>query len=209
MEQRKRVITAIICVPIFLVLVYLGGWWLGALMILLGIVGLAEYFQLVQRIHPVSSPVWLILGFGYIALGMLSFFGTRVLGGALWLLLIVWATDIAAYEIGRRIGRTKLAPTISPNKTVEGFIAGLLGGLLIGLIYGLIFMKSGFIASLLIPLFISLLGQLGDLLESKIKRLAGVKDSGKIFPGHGGVLDRFDSLLLTSPFMYLLLLIIR
>ena len=124
-------------------------------------------------------------------------------------MLIVWATDIAAYEVGRRIGRTKLAPTISPNKTVEGFIAGLLGGLLIGLIYGLCFMKTGFVASLLIPLFISLLGQLGDLLESKVKRLAGVKDSGRIFPGHGGVLDRFDSLLLTSPFMYLLLLIIR
>ena len=209
MEQRKRVITAVIGIPIFLLLVYLGGWWLGVLTLLLGIVGFAEYYQLVQRMHPASAPVWLLLGFGYIALGLLSFFGTRVLGGTLWLLLIVWATDIAAYEVGRRIGRTKLAPTISPNKTVEGFIAGLLGGLLIGLIYGLCFMKAGFVASLLIPLFISLLGQLGDLLESKVKRLAGVKDSGRLFPGHGGVLDRFDSLLLTSPFMYLLLLIIR
>ena len=209
MEQKTRIITAVICVPVFLVLVILGGWWLGALLLILGVIAFAEYFQLVKNIHPVSSPIWLLLGCGYIALGFLSFFGVRVWHGALWLLLIVWATDIAAYEIGRRIGRTKLAPTISPHKTVAGFVAGLGAGTLIGLIYGLCFMKVGFWAALFIPLIISLLGQLGDLIESKVKRLAGVKDSGRIFPGHGGVLDRFDSLLLTSPIMYILLLIIH
>lgn len=207
--EKKRIITAVICIPIFLLLVCLGGWWLGALLIILGLIGAAEYYQLVQRMHSAATPLWLLLGLGYIALGLLSFFGVRLWGGALWLLLIVWATDIAAYELGRRFGRTKLAPTISPHKTVEGLLAGLLGGLVVGLIYGLAVMKAGFIASLLIPLVISLLGQLGDLLESKVKRLAVVKDSGNIFPGHGGVLDRFDSLLLSAPFMYLLLLIIR
>lgn len=206
-EQRKRIITAAIGIPLFLLLVYLGGWWLGIALIACGVIAAIEYWQLLQRIKPSSFFIWLLVGMAYLVLGLLAFFGTKTLGGTLWLLILVWTTDTAAYEFGRRFGRTKLAPTISPNKTVEGAIAGLVGAMIIGVLYGIIFMKVSFAAAILISLAISALGQAGDLLESKFKRLAGVKDSGNIFPGHGGILDRFDSLLLASPFMYFFLLI--
>jgi phosphatidate cytidylyltransferase len=135
----------------------------------------------------------------------------RYYGGmitVLWLLLIIWATDIAAYELGRRIGKHKLAPAISPHKTVEGALAGFFAALLLGGGYALLFMDINLISAILLPPLISVLGQVGDLLESSVKRLAGVKDSGKLFPGHGGVLDRFDSILLAAPVMCLLLLVL-
>lgn len=209
MEQRKRIITAAICIPLFLLMIYFGGLWLGIPLILLGILGIIEYYRMLKVINPQALLLWMILGLAYIVLGFLAFFGTKIQGATLWLLLIIWSTDIAAYEIGRRFGRTPLAPSLSPNKTIEGSIAGLVAGLIIGMLYGLIFMKAGFWSSLLIPLVISAIGQVGDLLESKVKRMAGVKDSGSIFPGHGGVLDRFDSLMLAAPFMYFFMVLIR
>jgi|WetSurMetagenome_2_1015567.scaffolds.fasta_scaffold399922_2 phosphatidate cytidylyltransferase len=208
MEQRKRIITAAVCIPLFLLLIYLGGWWLGTLLLILGVIGCWEYAQLAQKAGFQHHLAGLLLGWGYIALGFASLYGTRVLEGTMWLLLIIWSTDTAAYEIGRRYGKTPLAPSVSPNKTQEGTWAGLAAGMAIGLIWGLTVIKTGVIPSLLASCFISALGQAGDLLESKVKRMAGVKDSGNLFPGHGGVLDRFDSILLTAPFMYVILLLI-
>jgi phosphatidate cytidylyltransferase len=208
MQQRQRVITAAVCIPLFLLLIYLGGWWLGTLMLILTGIGGWEFYRLLERIKPQTFLFWMLLGCGYIALGFACFYGIRVEQGVLWLLLIVWTNDTAAYEVGRRIGKTRLAPSVSPNKTWEGAIAGVIGALIIGFIYGVAFMKVGVGAALLIPVFMAVLADIGDLLESKIKRLARVKDSGSVFPGHGGVLDRFDSLLLTAPFMYFLLFLI-
>ncbi len=209
-QQRKRIITAAIGIPVLLLLVWLGGWWLGIAVGILAILGGIEYYRMLQKMHLQTFAFWLLLGCAYIALGFLAFFGTKALSGTLWLLLIIWSTDTAAYEFGRRFGRTPLASQLSPNKTVEGALAGVAGGLIVGLLYGLIFMKeAGFGAALLIPLLISIIGQIGDLLESKFKRMAGVKDSANIFPGHGGVLDRFDSILLAAPFMYVFLLIMQ
>ncbi len=119
----------------------------------------------------------------------------------LWLLAIVWTTDTAAYLVGRAFGRRSLAPTISPNKTVEGALAGLLFG---GLVAALVGPVIGYppLVALAGGLIVSLFAQAGDLFESLIKRLAGVKDSGVLFPGHGGVLDRIDSLLFAAPALY-------
>lgn len=206
-DQSKRLITAAIAIPVVLLLIYLGGWWLGGLLLLLTVIGCLEYYRLIERIEPKKFLYWLIIGCAYIIFGFLCFYGTRSLGGVLWLLLIVWSNDTAAFEVGIRIGRTPLAPAISPKKTVEGAVAGVIGGFIIGFIYGICFMKIGVIASLLIPILISIVAQAGDLVESKIKRMAGVKDSGNFFPGHGGVLDRTDSVLLASPFMYFILLL--
>ena len=118
------------------------------------------------------------------------------------LFLCIWLTDSAAYLCGRQWGRKKLAPSISPAKTVVGFFSGLLGGLLPALLHG--FLPSIPLAALLgLLLLASLGGQLGDLVESAIKRDMGVKDAPPLIPGHGGALDRFDSYLFAFPLAYL------
>ena len=125
----------------------------------------------------------------------------------LWLLLFTtWASDTFAYFAGRAFGKRKIVPSISPNKTLEGFIGGFIGCIITGAVFSYIVgipwwmgIHVGMISGILAPL--------GDLFESKIKRLCNVKDSGTLLPGHGGVLDRFDSLLFTAPItlVYILL----
>lgn len=120
----------------------------------------------------------------------------------LFLFSLLWVGDTAAMGIGSWLGKHKLAPTVSPNKTVEGFIGGIAGALLIGII--MVFWRFSGVAwyhVLIIALGCSVFGQLGDLVESMWKRSIGIKDSSAIIPGHGGVLDRFDSLLFAAPFM--------
>ena len=124
-------------------------------------------------------------------------------------LFIVWATDIGAYMVGRQYGKNKLWPDISPNKTIEGGLGGILSAVVVAAIYLAIFHSSdafghnSFVMILLTIIF-SIVGQFGDLVESAIKRHYKVKDSGNILPGHGGILDRFDSMLFVFPIMSLL-----
>ncbi len=119
------------------------------------------------------------------------------------LLAVIWSCDTAAMWVGQAFGKTKLAPTVSPNKTVEGFTGGLLFAILAGWLLWR-FALSGESALVVIgaALMISLVGQLGDLVESLWKRSVGVKDSSAIIPGHGGILDRFDSLAFAAPALY-------
>lgn len=127
-----------------------------------------------------------------------------------------WVTDTCAYFAGKLWGKRKLIPLVSPKKTVEGAIGGLIGGMLVTFIFGIIAYKTtpGIIHYwhfLFIGFFGSLLSQLGDLIASSIKRDCGVKDYPKLIPGHGGILDRFDSVLLStvSVFIYLTAFIFR
>ncbi|MBU8934321.1 MAG: phosphatidate cytidylyltransferase [candidate division Zixibacteria bacterium] len=121
----------------------------------------------------------------------------------LFLFGLLWVGDTAAMGIGSWLGKHKLAPTVSPNKTVEGFIGGIVGALAIGvLMYFWKFDYFGLWHTLGLAAGCSICGQLGDLVESMWKRSIGIKDSSAIIPGHGGVLDRFDSLLFAAPFMY-------
>ncbi|MBN4076114.1 phosphatidate cytidylyltransferase [Gemmatimonas aurantiaca] len=129
-----------------------------------------------------------------------------------WVLTLwttLWIGDTAAMWVGQKFGQRKLAPTVSPNKTVEGFIGGLLGALLVGLVAGFwLFSETSPALVAFGALIISLVGQLGDLVESMWKRTVGIKDSSAFIPGHGGVLDRFDSLAFAAPALYGYLLII-
>lgn len=149
----------------------------------------------------------LLLGGLYAGLGFRFMMLARAesLWMMLYALLIVWITDSGAYLIGRKIGKNKLAQHISPNKTWEGSIGGSLSTVVIVGAY-LYFVQAAFPYSfstmLLWTLVFSVGGQLGDLIESAFKRHYGVKDSGKILPGHGGILDRFDSLLFVLPLMH-------
>ena len=121
-------------------------------------------------------------------------------------MLIVWLTDSGAYIFGRQFGKHKLAPKVSPNKTWEGSVLGTVAATLILAIY-LHFFPVGHVnlgLMVVVTIVLSILGQIGDLIESALKRSYGVKDSGKILPGHGGILDRFDSMLLVMPTLHLL-----
>lgn len=116
------------------------------------------------------------------------------------LLLLIWASDIGAYVIGRAIGGPKLAPSISPGKTWSGAVGGLIGAGAVGAIAALLLAHGPFSwRSTVFAVVVGAISQAGDLLESRLKRHFGVKDSGKLIPGHGGLLDRLDAVLTAAP----------
>ncbi|WP_297116102.1 phosphatidate cytidylyltransferase [uncultured Porphyromonas sp.] len=123
--------------------------------------------------------------------------------------IFIWVNDTGAYLVGSRWGKRRLAPSISPKKTVEGSIGGLILVLLSAVILRLLlFTDLSWLHILLTSAVVAIFGTIGDLFESSLKRQAGVKDSGKLIPGHGGILDRIDSFLLAVPAVYLLLAVL-
>lgn len=119
------------------------------------------------------------------------------------IIVLIWINDSFAYLIGRKFGKTKLFERVSPKKTIEGFIGGLIFAIITGIIISRYYESFSIINWIIIAIIVSIFGTLGDLVESKFKRQANVKDSGKIMPGHGGLLDRLDSLFFLTPFVYL------
>jgi len=142
--------------------------------------------------------------------GLLGFTAAlrRLPGGReylLYLLAVTWAADTLAFYGGKALGRTPLSPRVSPNKTVEGSLAGLLAGAIVSVLFQA--MVGGVVPwgpAVLMGLLLTAAGQAGDLAESLCKRSAGVKDTGRLLPGHGGFLDRLDSLLFAAPVLYLM-----
>lgn len=273
-ELSKRVLFSVIAAPTAVLIVYLGG---PALVALVGVIsGIAtwEFYRLsratgaepfeglgitlaallpialyarelgltrlpvtaaaVVAVSTLAAAIWLrppgrkpvlavaITVFGVIYAGQLSYlYGLRyhpyVIGAAAGAalvtlpLLITWATDVGAYFVGRAMGRSLLAPAISPKKTWAGAVGGLLLAVLVAVVYVSYVLRP--VASLTMTLsatvafgaLASIAAQVGDIAESLLKREAGVKDSSSIIPGHGGVLDRFDSMLFVLPVSYLLL----
>jgi len=148
-----------------------------------------------------------ILGLLYIPVLMSYFILIRGFeAGATWIIFILvlaFSGDIAAFYTGKTFGRTKLLPAVSPNKTVEGVIGLVIGSMVASVIFRQIFFPELPVVHILfISFWGSMIGQLGDLFESELKRGAGVKDSGGLLPGHGGILDRIDCLLFIGPVVY-------
>ncbi|MDB2384997.1 phosphatidate cytidylyltransferase [Polaribacter sp.] len=119
------------------------------------------------------------------------------------ILILIWVNDSFAFLVGKNFGKRKLFESVSPKKTIEGFVGGLLFAVLASFLISLYNKEFNFFNWAVIAIIISIIGTIGDLIESKFKRFAGVKDSGRIMPGHGGILDRLDSLLFVAPFVYL------
>lgn len=147
--------------------------------------------------------------FGLVYLAFLPLYLTRIRAGANglhWVILfflIVWAGDTFAYFAGKKYGKTKLYRHISPKKTREGALGGLAGGVLVAAVYKLaLFRDLGWGGVIFVPIIVGAVAQVGDLCESFLKRVYGKKDSGTILPGHGGFLDRFDSVVFSVPVMY-------
>jgi phosphatidate cytidylyltransferase len=257
-----RIRTALVGIPLFLGLLYVGKWATFALVAGMALIGFHEYARMWQArgVHTArlfgSLAVLLLLGWAFFAPG-----NALVLGAALafaplailsWLifrfsernvvdalvtvagvvyvgfllshmLLIrnlgagtgwdlglrwlafgffnIWSADSFAYFVGRAFGKRKLAPLVSPKKSVEGAIGGAVGTLLVGFLLAPMVSIAGWQGAL-IAVGVVVLSILGDLAESALKRYCGVKDSGTLLPGHGGVLDRFDSSLFVLPYVY-------
>lgn len=150
-----------------------------------------------------------VLGWLYVLLPMYLFYQSAFVSGdyqgslLLMVFVLLWSTDTFAYLIGRKWGKHKLAPSISPGKSIEGLAGGIIGSLGVSCIFYYMQGDYDLLFYLGAALLVSIAGVFGDLMESKIKRAVGVKDSGKLLPGHGGFLDRFDSMLLAAPAFYI------
>jgi phosphatidate cytidylyltransferase len=174
--------------------------------IVLPLIGLLAHRQ---EEDAISRWVWTVVGILYIGWLLSYLVALRGLdSGRNWVFLVLfvtWVSDTTAFLVGRRLGRHKLAPAISPGKTWEGTIGGICAGIAVSTLF---FTPTSFQLPLspgqtiLLGALTSILGQLGDLFESLFKRNLGVKDSGKLMPGHGGILDRIDSLILAGIVVY-------
>ncbi len=167
----------------------------------------------VQSINKLSKYIYLI---GYILLPFIfiikiSFgikgYNPKIIIG---LFILIWTNDTFAYLVGKSIGKHKLLERISPKKTIEGFIGGVLFAVFAGFLISKLYIKASpnfseksILIWTIIALIVGIFGTIGDLIESKFKRIAGIKDSGKIMPGHGGILDRLDSVIFVAPIVYL------
>ncbi len=263
----KRIISAVLGIPLLIVLVFFGGISLKIATAIFSVIGLYEFYKAVninneiKKINNIGYIFGLIFPFIILKLSInsyfifsslfililllsmiknyekhnirdvtITFFGfyyvcfllTHILlirqqtNGLIivWLIFITaWGSDTGAYFTGKFLGKHKLAPKLSPNKTIEGSLGGILLSTILCIIYGLVINKmfSIDIENLALKFSIigiigSIMGQLGDLTASAIKRYTGIKDYGNLMPGHGGVLDRFDSILFTAPLVYYLIM---
>jgi len=250
----KRVLSALIGAPLIIFACWWGGYPFLALVLVVGVLGVMEFYDIVaykgvrasrgagivativllvcvffdneqkvivptflflflivgqiikkDRSSPLISVGATLLGFFYVAWLISYVILLRNLeDGRFWtivLFLVTWSTDTMAYLVGKSVGRKKLAPYISPNKTIEGFWGGVLGSVLFSSVMGWIYAIPP-LWSLLFGLVMGVWGQLGDLGESLFKREVALKDVSGLIPGHGGILDRFDSFLFNAPLMY-------
>lgn len=253
----QRLLTAVIGIPVILLIFYIAGIPLMVASSAVVVVGVYEFVRLekLMGLNPLSIWSYIIglncLLFGiylwhgqYFAVSMwivfiltlahflilfpkrsLSDLGATYLGGLYvgglfsylirlreyhpegWMLvifvfLLTWANDTGAYFIGSKFGKRRLAPKLSPKKSIEGFVGGLFFTVLTALCFGHLVIGTGYLVWILLGCLVAVIGTMGDLLESAFKRMAQTKDSGNLIPGHGGFLDRFDSLLLVAPTVY-------
>ncbi|MBR6019884.1 MAG: phosphatidate cytidylyltransferase [Lachnospiraceae bacterium] len=263
---KERLISGILLVLIAIGAIYMGGWVLWGVLLLVSGIGMIELERVFKAHFSVPSILSLLAAAGYyllirfeqdtytmpmvivfvltllicfvigypryeftkilacyfalfyVAVTMCCIYRIRELDSGVYLVWLVflgaWGSDTCAYCVGRLIGKHKAFPVLSPKKSVEGCVGGVLGAALLGFLYALIFeskltaVGSPMIAFPVICACASVLSQFGDLAASGIKRQHEIKDYGKLIPGHGGILDRFDSVIFTAPATFLLLTLV-
>ncbi len=221
-----RVVSAVVLLPVVLFCIVVGGLPFIALTAIAFVLSLYEWVRMARLGNQFVRDV--LFGIVYLVLCFAAFVSLRLfffegLGLVLILALCVWATDIGAYFSGKAIGGPKMAPTISPNKTIAGLCGGIVSSVAIVYFYikhiglyltdsfNMVFtaMQGASLATIVtIGIVLALVGQVGDLFISMQKRRVQVKDTGNLIPGHGGILDRIDSLLLAAPAFLALLTVL-
>lgn len=257
-----RLISGIIVLAIAIAAMLLGGNILFAFVVLISLIGMAEFYKasgiekkgpgiagyigaviyeavlwlgipdgglmavavgtlLIMAVYVFSFPKYkadqifcAVSGIVYVTVLMSFIYQVRILADGLYIIPLIficaWGNDTCAYCVGMLIGKHKMSPKLSPKKSIEGFIGGIAGAVILGCIYGAVF--GGYLVSLGSPVrdcgiiagVGALIAVVGDLAASAIKRDKGIKDYGRLIPGHGGILDRFDSILFTAPVVYIL-----
>lgn len=175
--------------------------------ILLFLVGLLGIMVLSKNKFSFDQASFVFFATVYVGAAFYVLIETRMLGlnYLFFILFIIWATDSGAYFVGKFLGKRKLWPEISPNKTIGGALGGLILALIVGAIFHLVYpFPLPWLSVIAVSLVISLVGQIGDLAASAMKRHYHIKDFGNIFPGHGGILDRLDSLLFVLIVLYII-----
>ena len=212
---KKRFMSALLLAPLILLAIMLGGWAFAVMVGIAYILSVYEWILMAKRLknkinHIVFAFVYLTTCFG-------AFYGLRFYfehGGwlAIGVIMSVWASDTGAYIVGKKFGRRRMAPKLSPNKTWEGLLGAMsFSGSMLMIIAGLysaqfdeqVFTLTAYVLMFFGGCFLGVVGQGGDLLISYYKRRVGVKDTGSLIPGHGGILDRIDALLLVSPVFFI------
>jgi phosphatidate cytidylyltransferase len=208
-----RTLSALILAPLVLLAIYLGGIAFNLTILLCSVLMAVEWGRIVRAaatktLRPLGKLGWNILGFFYVVIPCGCLIALRDLPQGeqmivIWMLFTIWAVDTGAYFTGITIGGPKLAPKISPKKTWAGTAGGIIAAVLVGLCFALfgIEIQGNTVANSVI---IALLAVVGDLLESAFKRHFMVKDSGNLIPGHGGILDRVDSIVTVAVYVFIL-----
>lgn len=207
-ELRTRLVSAAVGLPVLFLVLWAGGPWFIGVASATAVLALREMLDLLRRARALRGPgpalrdgAFALSGAAYVVLPFAALISLRLGDAGLqWTalaFLATFATDTSAYVVGRLAGRRRMAPTVSPGKTWEGAVGGLVGAVaasvaLVALLEGV---ESRLLPAVALGASVGVAAQAGDLLESWLKRKAGVKDSGALIPGHGGLLDRLDSLL--------------
>ncbi len=205
-NTKQRVISSLIMAPLALYAIFYSKNFFIFLSIAIAMMMTVEWLDMTRREE--NQTKWRAIGLFYILIPIYSVIKIRMLDNSsilFWMFAVIWATDIFAFFAGRSLGGPKIAPDISPNKTWSGLAGGVIASMLIGLLSSFMFAAGGILFFVTISMFLSLLEQGSALLESKFKSIFGVKDSGSIIPGHGGVLDRLDGLMLVAPVVLFLI----
>lgn len=190
-----RAVSAVVLAPLLLAAIWYGFPWLDLVTALTAPLMVSECLRLTRR-----RPAMRLAAIAYVLAAIVTLLWLRhqpALGREtiLWIVCCTWATDIGAYVVGRSAGGAKLAPRISPGKTWSGLVGGMAWAAVGSAAFGYAFGLGQTVPLAIIGALLAVVGQVGDLLESGLKRQAGVKDSGTLIPGHGGLLDRVDGLV--------------
>lgn len=216
-DLRKRVISAGILAPIVLLIIYLGGSVYNTLIVSVAVIMSFEWQGIInsgnKELTAEARQKWNAAGIAYVTIFTSSLIYLRSIenngfGIVLLMLLMVWAVDIAAYFTGKAISGPKICPPISPNKTWSGLIGGMLAAGFVGAMAS-VFMPIGHITPIILGMVLAVISQVGDFFESWVKRQFGVKDSGTLIPGHGGLMDRLDGFTTIAPVFVLLTMLYK
>ncbi len=197
-NTKQRVVTSLTLIPIALYAIFYSKSVFILLAIAIAILMTAEWLDIIKTAK--DQKKWRLIGLFCILIPIYSVIKIRLHSSDIlfWMFAVIWSTDIFAFFAGKTLGGPKLAPHISPSKTWSGLCGGVAASILIGFMSSFMF-SGGVLFFVTISALLAVLEQISDLLESKFKRIFGVKDSGNIIPGHGGVLDRLDGMMLVAP----------